>query len=109
MNLSIGVILREIRLRSRITLRNFCLSRNLDPNRYSLIERNLLTPNESEVEEYLKLIKTPVIRGNIRFKLVWYDIWIGIYVDKAKGKLYFCPFPCCCFIINLRPVSKEAK
>jgi len=57
MVLTLGNVLKEIRIRNEVTLRNFCLSRDLDANRYSLIERNLLIPNTTEVEEYLKLIK----------------------------------------------------
>jgi len=52
-----GNILEEIRIRTGHTLRNFCLSRDLDANRYSLIERDILRPNVEEVNQYLKLIK----------------------------------------------------
>ena len=56
MEITIGFILKEIRIRSEITLRTFCIDRKLDAVRYSLIERNELRPNISELNEYLNLI-----------------------------------------------------
>lgn len=57
MKFTIGFVLKEIRIRSGLTLRRFCLDRKLDAIRYSLIERDLLRPNISEINEYLDLIK----------------------------------------------------
>lgn len=57
MKITIGWLLKEIRIRKGLTLRTFCLERNLDPLRYSLIERDELRPNLSEINEYLNLIK----------------------------------------------------
>lgn len=31
------------------------------------------------------------------FRFIWYDIWIGIYIDRKNGRVYFCPLPCLCF------------
>lgn len=30
-----------------------------------------------------------------KFKLsfAWYDLWIGVYIDTNKRKLYICPLP----------------
>ena len=53
---TMGGLLKEIRIRHGLTLRRFCLERELDAMRYSLIERNLLRPNESEMNEYLNLM-----------------------------------------------------
>jgi len=55
--LTIGWILKEIRIRKGLTLRTFCLERKLDAVRYSLIERDELRPNTSEINDYLDLIK----------------------------------------------------
>lgn len=57
MKITIGWLLKEIRIRKGLTLRTFCLERKLDAIRYSLIERDELRPNMSEVNEYLDLIK----------------------------------------------------
>lgn len=57
MKITIGWLLKEIRIRKGLTLRTFCLERKLDAIRYSLIERDELRPNMSEINEYLDLIK----------------------------------------------------
>lgn len=25
----------------------------------------------------------------------WYDMWIGLFVDRQKRIIYICPIPCC--------------
>lgn len=57
MKFTVGWLLKEIRIRKGLTLRTFCLDRKLDAVRYSLIERDELRPNLSELNEYLDLIK----------------------------------------------------
>lgn len=32
----------------------------------------------------------------------WYDLWVGVYVDQAKRRLYICPIPCVLLTIQLR-------
>jgi len=56
MKFTVGWILREIRIRKELTLRTFCIERKLDAIRYSLIERDELRPNISEINDYLNLI-----------------------------------------------------
>ena len=53
--ITVGEILTKIRIRRGKTLREFCLNNNLDPIRYSLIERDELKPNLTELEKYLML------------------------------------------------------
>ena len=31
---------------------------------------------------------------NIKFVFAWYDIWIGLFIDKPKRRIYIFPFPC---------------
>lgn len=37
----------------------------------------------------------------IELSIAWYDIWIGIFIDKEKKKLYICPLPCLLFTVKL--------
>jgi len=30
----------------------------------------------------------------ISASLLWYDLWVGIFVDRAKRIVYICPLPC---------------
>lgn len=36
---------------------------------------------------------------SISFKFAWFDLWIGVFVDKRHNplvtKYYICPLPCC--------------
>ena len=56
--ITVGMILRDIRIQKGITLRKFCLDNNFDPVRYSLIERNELRPNLEEYGNYINLIRS---------------------------------------------------
>jgi hypothetical protein len=31
--------------------------------------------------------------GNVRLSFAWYDLWIGLFVDKEKRKAYICLIP----------------
>ena len=31
----------------------------------------------------------------------WYDIWVGVFVDTKKGKIYILPLPCIGVVISL--------
>ena len=26
-------------------------------------------------------------------KFAWYDLWVGVYIDRTKRVLYVCPLP----------------
>lgn len=36
----------------------------------------------------------------ITFLFAWYDLWVGIFYDKDKRKLYVLPIPCVGVIIH---------
>lgn len=36
----------------------------------------------------------------IKFIFVWYDLWIGIFIDKNKRKIYILPLPCIGIVID---------
>ena len=33
------------------------------------------------------------MRLRVRPFFRWYDLWVGVYVDRANRALYFCPLP----------------
>lgn len=35
--------------------------------------------------------------------LLWFDFWVGLFWDRAKRTLHFCPLPCVVFRLQLRP------
>ena len=39
---------------------------------------------------------------------VWYDLWIGIFIDRAKGCAYVFPVPCFGFRVSWRVGQQEA-
>lgn len=39
----------------------------------------------------------------VRPVFAWYDLWVGIYWDRASRKLYLLPVPCCGVCLEWRP------
>lgn len=37
----------------------------------------------------------------IRPMFAWYDLWIGVFVDQAKRRIYVFPLPCIGLRIDL--------
>lgn len=35
----------------------------------------------------------------------WYDLWIGIFVDTKKRRIYVLPLPCIGFYIQLQDAT----
>ena len=40
-------------------------------------------------------------------KLLWYDLWVGAYVDTKGRALYVCPLPC--VVVKLELGREEPK
>jgi hypothetical protein len=36
----------------------------------------------------------------VRPIFAWYDLWVGLFVDKAKRRLYVFPVPCFGVVID---------
>lgn len=36
------------------------------------------------------------------FKFIWFDLWIGIFIDTKKKLIYILPLPMCVFIIDFK-------
>lgn len=32
----------------------------------------------------------------------WYDLWVGVYVDVQRSRIYVLPVPCCGMVISWR-------
>lgn len=37
---------------------------------------------------------------HLKVSFAWYDLWIGLFVDTNKKKLYFCPIPTLLFTLT---------
>lgn len=40
--------------------------------------------------------------GVMKVKLIfaWYDLWIGVFIDRAKRRVYILPLPCIGIIVE---------
>ena len=56
MKVTVGRILKELRIESGLTLREFCIKKELDAVKYSGIERGEIVPNADEANHYLRLV-----------------------------------------------------
>ena len=36
----------------------------------------------------------------VRLILAWYDLWIGVFIDTAKRRVYILPLPCCGIVVE---------
>lgn len=32
----------------------------------------------------------------------WYDLWVGIFIDRHKRRVYICPLPCLLLTLYLK-------
>jgi hypothetical protein len=42
----------------------------------------------------------------VHFIFAWYDLWVGIFIDRAKRKVYIFPFPTLGIVITLNENRK---
>jgi hypothetical protein len=38
----------------------------------------------------------------VRPIFAWYDLWIGVFIDRTKRRLYILPLPCIGIVIDFR-------
>jgi len=48
-------------------------------------------------------------RMSIRPIFAWYDIWIGVFVDRPKRRIYIFPIPCVGVVIQLAALKYDAQ
>lgn len=62
---------------------------------------DLVCELQSEVDSFKTRVKFSTKRGSfvLRWKVffAWYDIWVGVYVDRDAKAVYVCPLPCVVF------------
>ena len=39
---------------------------------------------------------------SLRLFIAWYDLWVGAYWNRERRRLYICPLPCVCLMIQFR-------
>jgi hypothetical protein len=61
---------------------------------WCIIERN--------INKFFKYLK-------INFLFAWYDLWMGIFIDQKKRKLYIFPVPMFGLVIYFPPQCKSCK
>lgn len=38
----------------------------------------------------------------MKFVFAWYDLWVGVYWDREKRKLYIFPIPCFGIVLSFK-------
>jgi len=36
----------------------------------------------------------------VRLIFAWYDLWVGVFIDRAKRRAYVLLLPCCGIVID---------
>lgn len=44
---------------------------------------------------------------SIRPIFAWYDLWVGVFVDRPKRRIYIFPIPCVGLVLTWRSQSLE--
>jgi len=42
-------------------------------------------------------------RPRVTVKFLWFDLWVGVFVDRPKHTVYICPLPCVVIKVETRP------
>ena len=38
----------------------------------------------------------------LTISFAWYDLWVGIFIDRPKRRVYICPLPCLLLTLYLK-------
>lgn len=68
-----------------------------DPDTLLTLTRDVL---EAEHRERMRWVTT------VRIMFAWYDMWVGVYWDRTKRKIYICPLPMVCVVVKLRELRR---
>jgi hypothetical protein len=44
----------------------------------------------------------------VKLLFAWYDLWVGLFIDKAKGKIYVFPIPMLGLVITYSTKKQKA-
>lgn len=44
---------------------------------------------------------TSIAYAPVEFHFIWFDLWVGMYIDFPRRKVYIAPLPCCIILINV--------
>jgi hypothetical protein len=42
---------------------------------------------------------------SVRLIFAWYDLWIGVFIDRPKRRVYIFPLPCVGLVISRKAVE----
>lgn len=45
----------------------------------------------------------------VRFIFAWYDLWVGLYWDRSKRRLYILPIPCVGIVLDFGDARARAR
>jgi hypothetical protein len=46
---------------------------------------------------------------SIKIRFIWYDLWVGIFIDKPRGIVYICPLPTLVIIISKKLPIRDSE
>jgi transcriptional regulator with XRE-family HTH domain len=79
-DMSFGALLREVRLKNKVTLRQYCLQRGLDIGNVSKLERNLIAPPNDNT----KLLK---YLNGLKYTSLEYEFLLTAAVNYQIGRI----------------------
>jgi hypothetical protein len=61
------------------------------------------SPNDIDHENEIAAKQWRIRPMTIKPLFAWYDLWVGVFWDAAKRKLYVLPLPCIGIVIQFGP------
>lgn len=41
------------------------------------------------------------MKERLKIYFAWYDLWVGMFIDRVNNRLYICPLPCLVIRVQL--------